>query len=100
MYIRKLLRVYLCLQAVLLLLILAALCVDVAAERTRFIAEGSPVSAQRETPLLSAVQRTDLLSGGRALSTLAEYADALPAPFGCLAGVVRSVLTWYAQTAA
>ena len=87
---RKILRVFLCIQIILLTLTLAAFGAVLAAERTRYVAQGAPAASQREAPLPIPEKwtRAAVLPDKQTVRRMLSYAAALPAPFGCAAALV------------
>ena len=89
---RKYLRWYIRIQIVLLCLLLGTLGACLAAQRTRYIAEGAPVVSQRESPLPQTVRSlANRLPDMPDFRQIEPYLTALPAPFGCAIGVVDSI---------
>ena len=89
---QKLLKIYIRIQSVLLCLVLGAFGACLAAQRTQYIAQGAPVSAQQEQALPQTVtQLVDRLPDKSRLHDLLPYLAALPAPAGCLAGTFFSL---------
>ena len=95
---QKYLRVYIRIQAALLCLILGTFGACLAAQRTRYIADGAPVSAHREQALPDAVSLfADRLPDKSVFRQAVPYLAALPAPLGCAAGALFSALEFAAQ---
>ena len=76
----------------LLCLILGAFGACLAAERTRFLADGEPAAARQEYALPQAVETLSRrLPDKPEPRLLAPYLAALPAPYGCMVGAAYSV---------
>lgn len=86
------LRIYIRLQAVLLCLILGAFGACLAAQRTRFIADGAPEEPGQAYALPQAVETlSQRLPDKPDKQAIAPYLAALPAPYGCMVAIAYSV---------
>ena len=89
---RRYLQWYIRIQAALLCVLLGTLGASLAAQRTRYIADGAPVAAQRESPLPQAVYSlADRLPDMPDADRLLRCLRALPAPLGCVVGTAAVV---------
>ena len=86
---RRYLQWYIRIQAALLCVLLGTLGASLAAQRTRYIADGAPVVAQQASPLPQTARSiADRLPDMPDVGDLARCLQALPAPIGCVVGVV------------
>ena len=89
--VHKYLRAYIRVQAITLCLVLGTLGASLAAQRTRYLADGEPAAVQQEHALPEAAETIrSHLPDKQTWQDGVPFLSALPAPLGCAVGAVMT----------